>query len=106
MRALVDRVGNQRLLRTAGQDVQGAGVQDMAAVAFQHRQEHLVAALGAFDEHRRHHRHHHPREALMPDALADVLEADRRIRAQPFVIRAQQLLVVGAAILAPGARIR
>ena len=62
-----------------GQDGQRVGVEHMLAMPLQHRHEHLVAAVGALDEHRRDDRHHHPEEALPAHAVADVVEADRRV---------------------------
>ena len=63
----------------------------------QHDQEHLVAALGALNEHGSDERHHHAEETLTPNAFANVIQADSGIRPQGVVIRAQQCVVVVAA---------
>ena len=80
-----------------GQDGQRIDVEHVLAVALQHHHEHLVATLGALDEHRRDDRHRHPEEARPADAVAHVVEADRRVRAEGVVVGAQQRVVLVAA---------
>ena len=62
----------------------------------QHGHEHLVAAFGLNNKHRRNDRHHHPEKALSPHTLANVIETDWRFGAQGVVIRPQQRVVVFA----------
>ena len=81
-----------------GQDGQCIGVEHVLAVALHHRHEHLVAAVGALDQHRRDDRHRHPEEARPADALANVVEAHRRVRPQGVVVGAQQCVVMLAAV--------
>ncbi|MFN0143825.1 MAG: hypothetical protein ACKVP6_10330 [Mycobacterium sp.] len=55
----------------------------------QHGQEHLVAAFGAHHQHRGHDRHHDAEETLASHTLADIIERQRRVRAQPVVVGLQ-----------------
>ena len=100
VRALVpgrrrERLGGNRF----GQDGQRIGVEHMLTVPLQHHHEHLVAAVGLCDEHRRDNRHHHPEEALSAHAVTDVVQADRRVWSEGVVVGPQQRLVVIAAQL-------
>ena len=65
MPTLVVLRGRKRLGGTSfGQDGQRIGVEHVLTVPRKHHHEHLVAAVGSFDKHRRNYRHHHPKEAL------------------------------------------
>ncbi len=89
----LQRIGSGGL----GQGRQCAGVEHVLAVSAQHDQEHLVATLGALNEHGSDEGHHDAEEALTPDAFANVVEADSGVRPQGVVVRAQQCVVVVAA---------
>jgi hypothetical protein len=81
-------------LASLRQHRQRVEVQHLAAMPLQHRHEHLVAAFGALHQHRGGDRHHHTEDALPTNALTNVVDGQRRVRAERLVIRGQQFVVM------------
>ena len=97
---LVLGAGPQRLRsRRWRQDRQRVGVENVLAVTRDHRHEHLVAALGALDEHRRHDRHQDAEEALAAHAFADVVDSHAGRGSERLGVGGQQRVVVLTASL-------
>ena len=59
-----------------GQQLERVEVEDLLRVAGERRQEHVVAALGALDDHRRDHRHQDAEERLAAVPVPAVLPVE------------------------------